>query len=93
MIRRPPPDPDEVAAVARLLAAAEQPLIIAGGGVIYSDADRRARGARRAAGIPVAETFAGKGAVQQRGVVAAGRHRAGGHPGHQRAGRTRPTSC
>ena len=66
VIRRPVPDPDEVDAVARLLAAAEKPLIIAGGGVIYSGATSELGELAAAAGIPVAETFAGKGAVQQR---------------------------
>jgi 3D-(3,5/4)-trihydroxycyclohexane-1,2-dione acylhydrolase (decyclizing) len=65
-IRRPPPDRGEVDAVARLLAAARKPLIIAGGGVIYSGATRELEALAAAAGIPVAETFAGKGAVQQR---------------------------
>jgi 3D-(3,5/4)-trihydroxycyclohexane-1,2-dione acylhydrolase (decyclizing) len=55
-----------VDAVARLLAAAEKPLIIAGGGVIYSGATGELEALAAAAGIPVAETFAGKGAVQQR---------------------------
>jgi 3D-(3,5/4)-trihydroxycyclohexane-1,2-dione acylhydrolase (decyclizing) len=48
------------------LAAAEKPLIIAGGGVIYSGATAELGELAEAAGIPVAETFAGKGAVQQR---------------------------
>ena len=65
-IRRPPPDPDEVGAVARLLAEAERPLIIAGGGVVYSGATPELEALAEAAGIPVAETFAGKGAVQRR---------------------------
>ncbi|HEY4725510.1 MAG TPA: 3D-(3,5/4)-trihydroxycyclohexane-1,2-dione acylhydrolase (decyclizing) [Actinomycetota bacterium] len=65
-IRRPPPDPGEVEAVARLLAKAERPLIIAGGGVVYSDATPELEALAEAAGIPVAETFAGKGAVQRR---------------------------
>ena len=65
-IRRPPPDPGEVAAVARLLAQAERPLIIAGGGVVYADATPELEALASAAGIPVAETFAGKGAVSQR---------------------------
>ena len=64
VIRRPVPDPEEVDAVARLLAAAEKPLIIAGGGVIYSGATPELGELAAAAGIPVAETFAGKGAVQ-----------------------------
>jgi 3D-(3,5/4)-trihydroxycyclohexane-1,2-dione acylhydrolase (decyclizing) len=65
-IRRPAPDADEVAAVARLLAEAEKPLIIAGGGVVYSGAGEELEALAEAAGIPVAETFAGKGAVQRR---------------------------
>ncbi|MEV6765060.1 3D-(3,5/4)-trihydroxycyclohexane-1,2-dione acylhydrolase (decyclizing) [Streptomyces sp. NPDC051105] len=65
-IRRPAPDADEVAAVARLLAEAEKPLIIAGGGVVYAGAGEELEALADAAGIPVAETFAGKGAVQRR---------------------------
>jgi 3D-(3,5/4)-trihydroxycyclohexane-1,2-dione acylhydrolase (decyclizing) len=65
-IRRPPPDPEEVGTVARLLAEAERPLIIAGGGVVYSDATPELEALAEATGIPVAETFAGKGAVQRR---------------------------
>src|SRR6266511_535668 len=65
-IRRPPSDPAEVEAVVQLLANAERPLIIAGGGVVYSGATRELEALAAAAGIPVAETFAGKGAVQQR---------------------------
>jgi 3D-(3,5/4)-trihydroxycyclohexane-1,2-dione acylhydrolase (decyclizing) len=66
VIRRPVPDPEEVDAVARLLAAARKPLIIAGGGVIYSGATSELGELAATAGIPVAETFAGKGAVQER---------------------------
>ncbi|MEV2196813.1 3D-(3,5/4)-trihydroxycyclohexane-1,2-dione acylhydrolase (decyclizing) [Streptomyces phaeochromogenes] len=65
-IRRPAADADEVAAVARMLAEAEKPLIIAGGGVVYSGATEELEALADAAGIPVAETFAGKGAVQRR---------------------------
>ena len=66
VIRRPQPDRDEVAAVLTLLAAATRPLIIAGGGVIYSGATAELERLAGNAGIPVLETFAGKGAVQQR---------------------------
>ena len=65
IIRRPAPDPEEVHAVASLLAAADKPMIIAGGGVIYSGATSELGDLAAAAGIPVAETFAGKGAVQE----------------------------
>src|SRR5207302_1793392 len=64
-IRRPPADPDEVAEIAAMLARAERPLIIAGGGVVYSEATAELERLAAAAGAPVAETFAGKGAVQQ----------------------------
>jgi len=63
-IRRPTPAQDEIDAVAELLAAAKKPLIIAGGGVIYSDATAELEGLAEKVGAPVAETFAGKGAVQ-----------------------------
>jgi 3D-(3,5/4)-trihydroxycyclohexane-1,2-dione acylhydrolase (decyclizing) len=66
VIRRPVPDQAEIDAVAELIAGARKPLIIAGGGVIYSGATRPLEDLAAAAGIPVAETFAGKGAVQQR---------------------------
>jgi 3D-(3,5/4)-trihydroxycyclohexane-1,2-dione acylhydrolase (decyclizing) len=65
IIRRPSPDPQEVDAVVRLLADAQRPLIIAGGGVHYSDATDQLEALAETAGIPVAETFAGKGAVQR----------------------------
>jgi 3D-(3,5/4)-trihydroxycyclohexane-1,2-dione acylhydrolase (decyclizing) len=66
VIRRPVADSEEVNAVARMLHDAKRPLIIAGGGVIYSGATPELEALASTAGIPVAETFAGKGAVQQR---------------------------
>jgi 3D-(3,5/4)-trihydroxycyclohexane-1,2-dione acylhydrolase (decyclizing) len=65
-IRRPAADPDEVAQVASLLAQAQRPLIIAGGGVLYSGATPELERLAELAGIPVTETFGGKGAVQRR---------------------------
>jgi 3D-(3,5/4)-trihydroxycyclohexane-1,2-dione acylhydrolase (decyclizing) len=65
VIRRPTPDADEIAAVAELLASAKKPVIIAGGGVIYSNATTELEQLAAAVGAPVAETFGGKGAVQQ----------------------------
>jgi 3D-(3,5/4)-trihydroxycyclohexane-1,2-dione acylhydrolase (decyclizing) len=62
-IRRQAPDPDEVAAVADLLAHAERPLIVAGGGVLYSEAQTELAALADEFGIPVTETFGGKGAV------------------------------
>jgi 3D-(3,5/4)-trihydroxycyclohexane-1,2-dione acylhydrolase (decyclizing) len=62
-VRRPSPDADEIERIAVLLAEAQRPLIIAGGGVIYSCAERELEAVAEGAGIPVAETFGGKGAV------------------------------
>jgi 3D-(3,5/4)-trihydroxycyclohexane-1,2-dione acylhydrolase (decyclizing) len=64
-IGRAEPAPREVAAVAQLLAAAERPLLIAGGGVLYSEAEGALAAFADRLGIPVAETFGGKGAVQE----------------------------
>jgi len=66
-IRRPAPSRDEITSVADLLAAARKPLIIAGGGVVYSNATAELEALADAVGAPVAETFAGKGAVQTAG--------------------------
>ena len=62
-IRRPLPDPDEVAQVAALIREANRPVLIAGGGVHYSDAHAALEQFADTAGIPVVETFGGKGAV------------------------------
>src|SRR5919112_396015 len=66
VIRRPAPDDEEVAEVARMLASARKPLIIAGGGAVYSEATAELEELAETVGAPVAETFAGKGAVQTR---------------------------
>jgi 3D-(3,5/4)-trihydroxycyclohexane-1,2-dione acylhydrolase (decyclizing) len=47
-----------------MIRASRQPLIIAGGGVIYSEATEALRALVDATGIPVAETFAGKGSLR-----------------------------
>ena len=66
-IRRTQPDADDVRAVAEILRSATKPLIIAGGGVIYSGATLELEALATATGIPVAETFGGKGAIQNPG--------------------------
>ena len=63
-IRRPLPDPAEIAEIAGILRSSHRPMIIAGGGVIYSDAGGELADLAQATGIPIAETFAGKGAIQ-----------------------------
>jgi len=62
-VARPRPEPGPVAAAAELLAGARRPLLIAGGGVRYSQAEAELAALVTEAGIPVAETFGGKGAV------------------------------
>ncbi len=60
-VRRPTPDEEALTEAARWIAEARRPLIIAGGGAIYSDSSDALHGFSSAAGIPVAETQAGKG--------------------------------
>ena len=62
-IRRPLPDPDEIAQVAALIREASRPVLIAGGGIHYSDAYAALERFAETVGVPVLETFAGKGAV------------------------------
>jgi len=62
-IPRPVPEPAALARAAGLLRSARRPLIIAGGGVIYAEASGALRALAEQAGIPVADTQAGKGAL------------------------------
>ena len=66
-IRRPQPEAEDVRTVAEILRSAKKPLIIAGGGVVYSGATAELEALANATGIPVAETFGGKGAIQNPG--------------------------
>jgi 3D-(3,5/4)-trihydroxycyclohexane-1,2-dione acylhydrolase (decyclizing) len=63
-IERQLPHPRRIEEAAELIRQAERPLIIAGGGVLYSEAEAVLGDFARSHGIPVAETFAGKGAIQ-----------------------------
>jgi 3D-(3,5/4)-trihydroxycyclohexane-1,2-dione acylhydrolase (decyclizing) len=69
---RQPPPPDAVARAAELVRAAERPLIVAGGGVIYSEATGALAALAEATGIPVAETQAGRGALDSDHPLALG---------------------
>ncbi len=64
--RIPRPRPETVALIraVQLIRGAARPLIVAGGGVIYSEATEELRWLAEAAGIPVAETQAGQGALR-----------------------------
>jgi 3D-(3,5/4)-trihydroxycyclohexane-1,2-dione acylhydrolase (decyclizing) len=66
-IRRTVPEADDVLAVAALIRESKKPLIISGGGVIYSGAVKELEALANETGIPVSETFGGKGSVQNPG--------------------------
>ena len=61
--RRPQPDAAEFERALSLLRGAKRPLIVAGGGVLYSGAAQALGELARRAGVPVAETQAGKGSL------------------------------
>ncbi len=62
-VDRPRPDSDRLREAAALIRNSQKPVIIAGGGVIYSEATGMLEQFVAATGIPVAETFAGKGSL------------------------------
>lgn len=62
-VRRTPPDVAALDRALTLIRAAKRPLVIAGGGVTYSDASEALRAFATATGVPVADTHAGKGAM------------------------------
>ncbi|WP_103062356.1 3D-(3,5/4)-trihydroxycyclohexane-1,2-dione acylhydrolase (decyclizing) [Actinomyces qiguomingii] len=62
-VRRPVPEPAALERAVALIRAAKRPLLIAGGGAIYSEASEELRAFATATGIPVADTQAGKGAI------------------------------
>lgn len=62
-IARPRPDTSLLKEAAKMIKAAKKPVIVAGGGVIYSQATEILKKLVEQTGIPVAETFAGKGSL------------------------------
>lgn len=58
------PDATLLSRAAKLIKEAKRPLIVAGGGVIYSEASAALNAFCTASGIPVVETFAGKGSLR-----------------------------
>jgi 3D-(3,5/4)-trihydroxycyclohexane-1,2-dione acylhydrolase (decyclizing) len=73
-IERRLPDPRRIEEAVALLREAQRPVIIAGGGVHYSEAWKELQELAEALGIPVAETFAGKGAIRNASALALGGH-------------------
>ncbi|WP_447925084.1 3D-(3,5/4)-trihydroxycyclohexane-1,2-dione acylhydrolase (decyclizing) [Georgenia muralis] len=62
-VARPVPEPAALARAAEVIRSARRPLVVAGGGVVYSGAAEELRALATATGIPVADTQAGKGAI------------------------------
>jgi 3D-(3,5/4)-trihydroxycyclohexane-1,2-dione acylhydrolase (decyclizing) len=71
-IWRQPPIPGALARATELIRAARRPVIVAGGGVIYSEASAALLELVEATGIPVAETQAGRGALDSDHPLALG---------------------
>ncbi len=62
-VNRPGADPAAMHRALQAIKASKRPLIVAGGGVIYAQACPELRELSSATGIPVADTQAGKGAI------------------------------
>jgi acetolactate synthase-1/2/3 large subunit len=62
----PEPTDEAIAHAARLLAASERPLILAGNGILRRGASAELRALARGLHVPVAATFMGKGAIDDR---------------------------
>ena len=79
-VERRQPDPQRIEEAVALLKGAKRPLIIAGGGVHYSEAWDELEQFAHECGIPVSETFAGKGAVRGKEALLLGGQGTSGTP-------------
>ncbi len=80
-ITRPRPDSSLLKEAVSLIKASKKPVIISGGGVIYSEATEILKQLVERTGIPVTETFAGKGALLYNHPLNLGAVGATGTPG------------
>jgi 3D-(3,5/4)-trihydroxycyclohexane-1,2-dione acylhydrolase (decyclizing) len=80
-IQRPRADKSMLEAAATLIKNAKYPVIVSGGGVIYSEATQALVNLVDRTGIPVCETFAGKGALPYNHALNLGAAGATGTPG------------
>jgi 3D-(3,5/4)-trihydroxycyclohexane-1,2-dione acylhydrolase (decyclizing) len=62
-VPRPAPDASALARAIEAIRASRRPLIVSGGGTIYAEATEALRAFVDATGIPVAESYAGKGSL------------------------------
>ena len=88
-IERRLPDPRRIDEAIAMLKNAKRPMIIAGGGVHYSQAWKELQGFAESLGIPVTETFAGKGAIRNPSPLAlGGQGLEGTYPAYQISSKT-----
>lgn len=80
-IGRPRPDVSSLNEAVALIKSSKKPMIIAGGGVIYAEATETLKKFIETTGIPVAETFAGKGSLPYNHPLNLGAVGATGTPG------------
>ncbi|MDE2963340.1 MAG: 3D-(3,5/4)-trihydroxycyclohexane-1,2-dione acylhydrolase (decyclizing) [Acidobacteriota bacterium] len=80
LVERRLPDPERIRETVALLKQAERPMVIAGGGVHYSEACEALQRFSGELGIPVGETFAGKGALREESEVGLGGYGVTGNP-------------
>jgi 3D-(3,5/4)-trihydroxycyclohexane-1,2-dione acylhydrolase (decyclizing) len=71
-IERPAPDAERIREAVALLKAAKRPAMIAGGGIHYSEAYEEAQSFAETFGIPVGESFGGKGSIRNRSELLLG---------------------
>ncbi len=79
-VERRLPEPRRIDEAIALLKGAKRPLIVAGGGVHYSGAGEELQKFAELHGIPVGETFAGKGAMANDAGLLLGGHGVTGTP-------------
>ncbi len=79
-IERRIPNPDRIQETIGLLKEAKRPMVIAGGGVHYSEAWEALQRFSQELGIPVGETFAGKGALREESDLGLGGFGVTGNP-------------
>lgn len=80
-VQRNRPDTRAFAKAVELIKTARKPVIVAGGGVLYSEASKELTELINHTGIPVMETFAGKGSVHYANPLNLGAAGVTGTPG------------
>ena len=87
-IPRPSPDIALINKAVEVIKNSKQPMIISGGGVIYSEAEQELERFIKQSGIPVAETFAGKGSLHYKNPLNLGAMGATGTKGASEISKT-----